>query len=121
MTIEEYGQPYWFDEPVPELGMVRTEHCYGEDSQFLTMMKLRILRSVVPSIATQRDLRGMGPSVMQLTYLPASGMRHRDLIPNKDIMLFQFSKRATERFPELADLPFRKFNQMDLSQPKGTP
>ena len=121
MTSEEYGQPYWFDEPVPELGMVGAGFDCGQYSQFSTMLKLRILRSVVPSSDTQRDLRAMGPSVMQLTYLPAKDMRHRDLIPNKDIMLFQFSKRATERFPELADLPFRKFSPMDLYQAKGTP
>lgn len=120
MTTEEYGQPYWFDDPMPEFETdAGSPIC--ENIQAITQMKLHIQCRAVPSYATRSYLASMGPDVMRVCHLPPDTGTKNDPIGSREITVFQFLKRAVEKFPELAELPFRKFHPMDLSQPKGAP
>lgn len=101
----EWGMAYWYDAVLPEwMGDASSERY--KNGRLCGL----IVRAICDAVPFKLDLYDIGLEGIRVIHLPASDRGRRELIPDKDITLFQLSTTVIAKFPELADLPFRKYD-----------
>lgn len=114
-SSEEYGQAYWWDEATPTFPD-------GSVGMRVSALKIHIIERLIDSLQSHARVADFAWDDLYVVHLPAREKEKQtgDLSDN-GITLFKIKSSLTSRFPEFAELPFRKFNPMDMHQPKGTP
>lgn len=115
MTSEEYGAAYWWDEAIPILSD-------GGVGRWMSALKVHIIGRLIDDLQSQARVADFAWDDLYVVHLPAREKeKQTGALSDNEITLFKIKSSLIARFPEFANLPFRKFSPMDPYQAKGAP